>query len=196
MFRLPVVLFLLFTVPGYSQITRTLAGQVVDFDTREPLKGATIRVREPERTVTSNDSGRFTLQIDPGEYVLIVSYVGYNSRNFTIALFTDQQLQFDIKKKGDNLLDEVIVNAEFRKNKVKETEMSIVRINPEQLKRIPVAFGEPDILKALTLQPGVVTAGEGAGGFYVRGGNADQNLVLLDGAPLFNTSHLLGFYTA
>lgn len=189
-------LLLLITVSGYSQVTRTLEGQVVDFDTKEPLKGATIRVREPERTATTNDSGRFTIQIDPGEYVMIISYVGYNTRNFTVALFIDQDLEFGIKKKGDNLLDEVIVNAEFRKNKVKETEMSIVRINPEQLKRIPVAFGEPDILKALALQPGVVTAGEGAGGFYVRGGNADQNLVLLDGAPLFNTSHLLGFYTA
>ncbi|HUR12674.1 MAG TPA: TonB-dependent receptor [Flavitalea sp.] len=197
MIKLSLILLFtgIFTIPVSAQIVRTLNGQVIDFDTHEPLKGSTIHIREPLRNVTTDDSGRFVLTLEPAEYSLIISYVGYNAKNFSVSLFTDQSIQFGIKKKGSTLLDEVIVNAEFRKNKVKETEMGIVRVNPEQLKRIPVAFGEPDILKALTLQPGVITAGEGAGGFYVRGGNADQNLVLLDGAPLFNTSHLLGFYT-
>jgi len=189
------ILFSLYSFNSYSQLVRKLQGRVIDFDTKEPLKGATIRLREPFMTTISSDSGAFALSIEPGEYVLIISYVGYSPRLFTVLVFNDQHLQFGIKKQSNTLLDEVIVNAEMKKNKLKETEMGIVRINPEQLKRIPVAFGEPDILKALTLQPGVVNAGEGAGGFYVRGGNADQNLVLLDGAPLFNTSHLLGFYT-
>ena len=74
--------------------------------------------------------------------------------------------------------------------------MNIIKINPELIKRTPLLLGEADIIKALLLQPGVTTVGEGAGGFNVRGGNADQNLVLLDEAPLFNTSHLLGFYTS
>ena len=93
-------------------------------------------------------------------------------------------------------MDEVVVNAYKENSKVKTVAMNIVKINPELIKRSRLLFGEADIIKALILQPDVTSTGEGAGGFNVRGGNADQNLVLLDGAPLFNTSHLLGFYTS
>src|SRR5205823_2540611 len=102
----------------------------------------------------------------------------------------------ELEKRADATLDEVVVNATKENSKVKTTEMSTIKINPELIKRSPLILGEADIIKALTLQPGITTAGEGAGGFNVRGGYEDQNLVLIDDAPLFNTSHLLGFFTS
>jgi hypothetical protein len=89
-----------------------------------------------------------------------------------------------------------VVNANTNTTKAKVVEMNTIKINPDLIKKTPLLLGEADIIKALMLQPGVTTIGEGAGSFNERGGNADQNLVLLDGAPLFNTSHLLGFYTS
>src|SRR5580692_6298870 len=100
-----------------------------------------------------------------------------------------------LKKKPPDELPEVTIESRKLDANVSDARMSTININPALLKKTPLVLGEADILKALTLQTGITTIGEGAGGFSVRGGNADQNLVLIDGAPLFNTSHLLGFYS-
>jgi hypothetical protein len=192
---LPALFLLLFVHTVHGQVYR-LSGTVTDADDGTQLKNATIQIRSIKKSVISSDSGTFQFLLPIGNYTVLTSFVGYNQKGLTVNLQKDESIHIVLKKKASTELDEVIVNAQVGNNRLNETQMGIIRINPEQLKRIPVAFGEPDILKALVLQPGVSTIGEGAGGFSVRGGNADQNLVLLDGAPLFNTSHLLGFYTA
>ncbi len=128
---------------------------------------------------------------------IIISAIGFKNTTTTVDLLhNDQFLDLVLDKKADATLDEVVVNSTKEISRVRSVEMNVVRINPELIKRSPLILGEADIIKALTLQPGITTAGEGAGGFNVRGGNADQNLVLVDGSPLFNTSHLLGFFTS
>lgn len=175
--------------------TYRLTGKVIDAEDGLALKNATVQIRSLNLTAATSDSGTFVLNVPVGTYTILTSHVGYGQKGTTVLIRGDQFIEISARRKPSTELDEVIVNAQISSNRLKESRMGIIRINPEQLKRNPVAFGEPDILRTLTLQPGVTTVGEGAGGFNVRGGNADQNLVLLDGAPLFNTSHLLGFYT-
>lgn len=182
---------------GYAQTTYKVEGRVIDLDTRLPLNNVTITGRGIRSGVVTNDSGYFNLPVTNPVVTLNVSFVGYISQSKQVNVtYESKGIVIELRRRANEQLDTVIVNAYRDNSKVKGAEMNIVRINPELIKRNPLLFGEADIIKALVLQSGVTTAGEGAGGFNVRGGNADQNLVLLDGAPLFNTSHLLGFYTA
>ena len=192
-----VAISFLYIPHGYAQTTYKVEGQVIDLDTRLPLYNVTVTARGTKSGVVTNDSGYFNLSVTNPVVTLSVSFVGYITQSKQVNVTYDTKgIVIELRRKANEQLDTVIVNAYRDNSKVKGTEMNIVRINPELIKRNPLLFGEADIIKALVLQSGVTTAGEGAGGFNVRGGNADQNLVLLDGAPLFNTSHLLGFYTA
>lgn len=200
-FRLPLLLTIVLltakVTDSMAQSTYKISGQVIDFDTRQPIKNVTVMVRRSANGTITNDSGYFNITVRVPNVVVIWSYVGYanTSREFRL-LENDKPVVIELKKKANEMLDEVVVNAYKETGKVKTPEMNIVKINPELIKRTPLLFGEADIIKALILQPGVTNTGEGAGGYNVRGGNADQNLVLIDGAPVFNTSHLLGFYTS
>lgn len=178
-----------------AQTVYTLSGRIEDFNSREGLKSATIRCKTISQTVIANDSGLFVFKLIGGKYDFVASFSGYVTRAFSVELFEDKRFTIDLKKKPSSELDEVIVNARNQPNRVRETQIGTLKLNAEQIKRLPMALGEPDILRALTQKAGVSSTGDGAGGFHVRGGNPDQNLVLLDGAPLFNTSHLLGFYS-
>lgn len=201
-YRLPVLLTVLLQICFHAvslaqQDSYKISGQVIDFDTRQPIKNVTVMVRKSTNGTITDDSGRFTISVRQPAITLVFSFVGYSSNSKELSLPDySKALNIELKKKANEMLDEVVVNAYKDAGKVKTTEMNIVKINPESIKRAPLLFGEADIIRALTLQPGVTNAGEGAGGYNVRGGNADQNLVLIDGAPVFNTSHLLGFYTS
>jgi hypothetical protein len=180
-----------------AQLDFKAKGKVIDLDTHLPLKNVSVVLDQTLAGVSTNDSGYFVLPSPIPYFSITISSVGYLHATREINLLGDStSLIIELKKKANEQLDEVVVNAYKNNNKIKAVEMNIVKINPEMIKRSPLLFGEADIIKALILQPGVTSTGEGAGGFNVRGGNADQNLVLLDGAPLFNTSHLLGFYTS
>ncbi|MEO6356512.1 MAG: carboxypeptidase-like regulatory domain-containing protein, partial [Ferruginibacter sp.] len=180
-----------------AQLDFKATGKVIDLDTHLPLKNVSVILDQTQAGVATNDSGYFVLPSPIPYFSITISSVGYLRTTREINLLGDSaSLTVELKKKANEQLDEVVVNAYKNNNKIKAVEMNIIKINPEMIKRSPLLFGEADIIKALILQPGVTSTGEGAGGFNVRGGNADQNLVLLDGAPLFNTSHLLGFYTS
>jgi len=192
-----ILIFTFIPLLGITQNNYKVEGRIIDFDTRLPLKNVSIVLRQSKTGTITNDSGYFSLQMRVPNDWITISSIGYANMTHEINLAEDSNpVTIGLKKKANEQLDEVVVNAYQETGKVKTVEMSIVKINPELIKRSPMLFGEADIIKALILQPGITSTGEGAGGFNVRGGNADENLILVDGAPLFNTSHLLGFYTS
>ncbi|CAN5465518.1 TonB-dependent receptor [soil metagenome] len=167
---------------------------VRDGVSKKPIPGASLLIAETKSGARADSVGVISLNHQPGVLTMYVSAVGYIRGRETVVLDFNKRIDYFLQPRSTDL-DEVDVQATRADKNIKAVQMGQIQLSMPELKRMPVVLGEPDILKALTLQAGVTTAGEGAGGFNVRGGRADQNLVLLDGAPLFNTSHLLGFYT-
>ncbi|WP_460980856.1 TonB-dependent receptor [Spirosoma fluminis] len=167
---------------------------VRDGVTKKPVPGASLLVGETRAGAQADSAGVITLNHAPGALTVYISAVGYIRGRETIVLDFNKRVEYFLQPRSTDL-EEVDVRATREDKNIKTVQMGQIQLSMPELKRMPVVLGEPDILKALALQAGVTTAGEGAGGFNVRGGRADQNLVLVDGAPLFNTSHLLGFYT-
>lgn len=187
-----VLFFLLFISPAAAQRV-TLSGTVMRSDTSLPVIGASLFVVQTGAGTVTDEEGRFSLSLPPGVYDIELSSVGYRRDREHIVVNQNRTVVFRLVSKTFEL-DEIQVRDRREDQNVRDVTMGLVQLDIRQLKKMPVVLGEPDILKVVTLQAGVSTAGEGAGGFNVRGGRTDQNLVLLDGAPLFNTSHLLGFY--
>ncbi len=190
-----ISLSFLFALKAIAQKTVLIKGKVINYDTKEIFEKVTIKNITTNLTYLSSDSGTFSIPVNINEYTISFSYVGFFTKTITIIASGNINLIIELKKKPTKELEEITVVGRNSRNKAKENEIGLVKLNVEKLKQQPTAFGEADILKAIAQQPGVTVAGEGAGGINVRGGAADQNLVLLDEAPLFNTSHLLGFYT-
>ncbi|HEU5053200.1 MAG TPA: TonB-dependent receptor [Hanamia sp.] len=180
-------------VAALSQIE--IAGVVRDFDSQEPIPGASIFIKSLGKGTTATDSGKFNITIPINSYEFTVSASGYKSTSKMVYPLDQSYLVIELKKKPPIELPEVVIGSRSPDANVSEMKMSTVNINVAQLRRTPMVAGEADLIKALTMQNGITSAGEGANGFNVRGGNVDQNLVLLDGAPVFNTAHLLGFYS-
>lgn len=178
----------------FAQGKYTLSGYVKDAGTGEDMIGANVYLQSDPTTGTStNGYGFFSMTLPEGDYKVVFSYIGYDNRVEDVALHNDVRLNVQLAQ--GKLLDEVVVKAERGDVNVQSTDMGKVELNIEQIKTIPVLFGEVDILKTIQLLPGVGGAGEGNTGFYVRGGGPDQNLILLDEAVVYNTGHLFGFFS-
>ncbi len=179
----------------FAQKKFTLSGSVRDANTGETLIGATIKLSgATAAAVLSNAYGYYAVTQPEGLYQVTVSYAGYASVTKSINLNKDVKLNEELKSAND--LAEVTISATNRKNEnVKSAQMGLERIDMKSLNSIPVLLGEKDILKTIQLLPGVKSGGEGNTGFYVRGGAADQNLIILDEAVVYNSSHLLGFFS-
>ena len=190
--------------------SRQISGTVRDYYSQQIVPQATVQVKQLVSRIVNgapmnvqvlytstlaNAQGVYTVKAPPDDYVVEVSAVGFIKKARFINLRKDSQLDFELSEQI-NQLEDVEISTQKAEGNVKSVEMSTIKLNVQMLKKLPVVFGESDIIRALTLQPGVTTAGEGAGGFSVRGGRTDQNLVLLDDAPIFNTSHLLGIFTS
>ena len=174
-----------------------LEGKVIDYDSKQPLKNVRIIKKKTKIGTVTDENGYFRFNTTNTNFTIQLSFVGYIPQTRDIDLSRrDTSIVIELKLKANVELDSVVINTRKGINKVKEVQMGTIAINPEALKRVPLVFGEADIIKGLLLQPGVTNTGEASAGFNVRGGNADQNLVLLDGATLFSTSHLLGFYSS
>lgn len=187
-----VSLWLLIASPLQAQVRYRIYGQITDGISKKPLANVSVYDKKQGVGLTTDSLGNFSVQLLPGPYNLTFSAVGYYARSRFLEVGRGI-IRLEVALNPDTRqLAEVNVKGRTPDANVSDAQMSVVRLNLKNLRNIPVVFGEVDILKALTLQPGVSTVGEGAGGFNVRGGRTDQNLVLLDGAPLFNTSHLLG----
>jgi hypothetical protein len=178
-----------------GQVQHTISGYVKDAKTGEELIGAVVYIKELPGTGTSaNAYGFYSITLPEGNYTVTAQSLGYIPRSITIELKQNTKQDFLLDAKVSEL-EEVEVTTEKEDENITRTRMGVENINVKEIKNIPVLFGEKDILKTIQLLPGVKAAGEGRSGFYVRGGAADQNLVLLDEATVYNASHLMGFFS-
>lgn len=187
-------LFLCFTVAALAQEKVTLSGYIRDAGNGEELIGANIYVRELGSGASTNVYGFYSLSLDPGNYQVVFSYLGYESQTSDLSLTASRTLDMELTAEGV-LMAEVEVTASAEDRQVESIEMSVEKLSAEQIKRIPPVLGEADLIRSIQLLPGVSTVGEGATGFNVRGGSIDQNLILLDEATVYNSSHLLGLFS-
>jgi outer membrane cobalamin receptor len=177
-----------------AQESYTINGVVKDSLSGETLIGVTLKFTAANQTGTSTNAyGFYSYKLSPGEYNLSVSYIGYRSINQKISINSD--LRLDLNMVPENVLEEIVISSEKRNDNIVNAQMGVAKINLSEIRNVPVLFGERDVLKTLQLLPGIKSAGEGNSGFYVRGGSTDQNLILLDEAPVYNASHLLGFFS-
>jgi len=192
-FNLIIGLFsLISSVSGQSTVV--LSGSVKDKQTGESLIKAVMRIEElPNAGIISNEYGFYSLSLPKGNYSIVVSQVGYETLVQKIKLDSSQSINFYLQTK--NVLKEVVVESSRKNDNLTKAQMGTETINMSSINKVPVIFGEKDLLKTIQLLPGVKSAGEGNSGFFVRGGSADQNLILLDEAPVYNATHLLGFFS-
>ncbi|GAA3780613.1 TonB-dependent receptor [Flavobacterium ginsengiterrae] len=169
-----------------------LTGQILD-DTRQPVIGANVYIKELEVGAITDINGKYSIEIPNGDYTVSVSYIGFKNHEKKVTVSEDTRINFNIDSDSQEL-EQVIVTGNKAVD-IKTTQMSVNRLSMQEIKRIPVAMGEPDPLKSILTLPGVTNAGEASSGFNVRGGAADQNLILLDGAPVYNDSHMFGFFS-
>lgn len=180
--------------PLFAQQKATLSGHVKDVANGEALIQASVIVQETRSGAYTNEYGFFSLSLDPGTYTIKFGYLGYESQILTVELTESQQMEIELVNK-DVTTQEVVISSRAEDENVKQVEMSTVKLQVSELKKLPQLLGEVDIIRNIQLLPGVTTVGEGATGFNVRGGNVDQNLILLDESPVYNSSHLLGFFS-
>lgn len=191
-----VVLILIFlcSIGVYSQEKFTISGTVIEESSGETLFGVNIIVPELQAGTVTNEYGFYSLTLPNGEYEVVYSSIGYASKRTQVSLTTN--IKNDIALSTDTeSLDEVVIETDRERFNVRSPQMSANKLTASTIKKIPVVLGEVDVIKSLTMLPGISTAGEGASGFNVRGGSADQNLILLDEATLYNSSHLFGFFS-
>ncbi|MDA3854083.1 MAG: TonB-dependent receptor [Bacteroidales bacterium] len=188
------LLLLLFGTSSLGAQNFTLKGTVRDSETNAPLAFASVLVIENNKGASSAADGHYSLTLAPDDYTLKVSYLGYTDREINISISRNQSKNIFLTSTVYTAQEVTIGGVRTDKN-VQQSRMSIVKISPKTLKSIPAFMGEVDILKTIQLMPGVQSGGEGSTGFYVRGGGPDQNLVLLDGATIYNASHLFGFFS-
>ncbi|CAI8162691.1 MAG: Uncharacterised protein [Cryomorphaceae bacterium] len=186
------LLSILFFSTAYAQNV-TLSGYIKDAANGEELINASIVNEKSQGTVT-NVYGFYSLTLPEGKYTFTVSYIGYESIEKTLTLKESQTLDFELTE-ATNQLAEVEVTAKRLDENLNRAEMSTTQLTAKQIKAIPQFLGEFDVIRSITLLPGVTTVGEGASGFNVRGGKTDQNLILLDQAPVYNSSHIFGFFS-
>lgn len=174
----------------------TLKGTITDSNTGETLIGVNIIVKGSSTGTMTNEYGFYSIDLKNNQKTLIFSYLGYLTLEKTIDTTKNQTLNIALHE-DSNTLDEIVISAEGGKaiKKLRTAQMSVSKLSAKKIKSIPTVLGESDILQAITILPGVTNAGEGSAGFNVRGGAADQNLVLLDEATIYNTSHLFGFFS-
>lgn len=179
--------------PDANKETGTLVGYVKDEATGEPIIGATVFVAELQVGVNTDQYGYYSLTLPTGQHILTYRSYGKEEKNQEIILYEDGSLDFEMTD-AIHQMDEVLIEAERDKN-VESSQMGLTTLGIDALKQMPTFMGEIDIVKSAILLPGVQTVGEGASGFNVRGGSAGQNLILINQAPIFNSSHLFGFFS-
>ena len=172
---------------------QTVSGTITDSITGETLIGATILDVSSGKGTVTNAYGRYSITLKEHRVTLRISYIGYRPQTHVVDLYADRQLNIRLQPSVE--LEEVTITAD-RVGSPKVSQMSAVEVPVEQIKLVPVIFGETDVLKAIQLLPGVQSGTEGMSGIYVRGGGPDENLFLLDGIPLYNVNHLGGFFSA
>ncbi len=192
-------IFLLLLTLGYLPVTRaqarfTVSGHIKDASNGEGLIGAIVQLKGQATGATTNEYGFYSLTIPQGDYTLVYSYIGYVTQEKPVSLQSNQR--FDIQLAAESIqMQEIVVTETRPDNNVRSMEMGVSKLEMKTIKAMPALLGEVDVVRSIQLLPGVSTVGEGASGFNVRGGGVDQNLILLDEAPVYNSAHLLGFFS-
>lgn len=186
------LLFFLIGIAVHAQQSYKLKGSITDKN--GPLPGATIQVTETNLSVMTDLDGHFTLTVKEGTYKVQITFIGYNTITQTIQLDSDKNIRINMTNNSAEL-NELVIVQNAKKADIRKPEMSVNKLSISDVKKMPVVLGETDVLKSILQMPGVTNAGEGAAGFNVRGGSAGQNLVLLDDAPVYSSSHLFGFFS-
>lgn len=190
--KLCTLVFVLVSLSALAQEKRTISGIISDGETGERLIGATIFDTVHRLGAVTNEYGFFSLTV-PGEHtVLKISSFGLTTKWIEVPLSVKE---INVSLKPVKELDEVVIRAEDGQRSVESTNSGTIELQMDKLDRLPVLLGEKDVLKIVQLLPGVKSGGEGSSGLYVRGGGPDQNLILLDGVPIYNASHLFGFFS-
>lgn len=191
-----VILFfsLLISSVCFAQTQYTLSGTVTDQNTNETLIGVTISIREANIYTATNEYGFYSVSVPEGIYTLEVSYIGYVvlSESVTVSENTRKNISM---QSSETMIEAIEISDNSKAVNIRKPEMSVNKLSVEEIKKMPVVLGEVDILKSILTLPGVTNAGEGSSGFNVRGGAADQNLILLDEATMYSSSHLFGFFS-
>lgn len=197
------LIVLLTTLSSFSQHTGssepakqkfTISGAIIDANSNETLIGVNIAIPELKTGVVTNEYGFYSITVPKGNYTIQISYLGYQTIAESIILDQNLKNNFTLLS-NETLLKEVVIMDHTTKTDIGKPEMSVNKLTISTIKKMPVVLGEVDVLKSILLLPGVTNAGEGASGFNVRGGGADQNLILLDEATIFNSSHVFGFFS-
>lgn len=192
--KIRLLIFLAIVAPGLlSAQKHTISGYIEDEATGEKLLGANIFNVNTFEGTTSNNYGFYSFTQPAGETTIRYSFVGYSPREITISLIKDTLINISLQPSIE--LAEVVVTADRNESKVRSTQMSVNEMPIKTIKALPVFMGEVDVIKALQLMPGIQSGNEGTSGLYVRGGSPDQNLILLDGVPVYNANHLFGFFS-
>ena len=172
----------------------TISGTISELSSNETLIGVNILFPEIGKGVVTNEYGFYSITLPEGKYKLQITYLGFKDIIRQIQLNTNLKLDIQLEEASETL-DEVVITENIEKVNIKTPQMSVNKLSSATIKQIPVVLGESDVIKSIVLLPGVTSGGEGASGFNVRGGAADQNLILLDEATIFNSSHLFGFFS-
>lgn len=183
-----------FSLLGFGQEKVTLSGVISDANNNETLIGVSVYVSELNIGTYTNEYGFYSITLPNGNYTLQISYIGFETFSEKLEINQNVKKNFSLKESKQELKEVVITENAYKTN-IKKPEMSVNKLAISTIKQMPVLMGEVDIIKSLLFLPGVTNAGEGQSGFNVRGGGADQNLVLLDEATLYNTSHVFGLFS-
>ena len=195
--KVSLLLLLMFHLVSFGQTKYTVSGTITDQAKGETVIGARVKIKDKNQGAVSNEYGFFSLTLPEGNYTLVISALGYENQEKEIQLTENLRLDFVVATPQSKTqeIQEVKVTGIKQDANVKSAIMGVEKLDPKAIAKIPVLFGEKDIIKTMQLLPGVKSAGEGNSGYYVRGGGSDQNLILLDEAPVYNASHLLGFFS-
>lgn len=190
------ILLCCFVSNSIAQQKFTVSGTIKDKGNGELLMGVSVRVLEnPTIGISTNEYGFYSISLPPGSYTIILSYMGYDQQQQQIHLEKNVKIDWLLERSAGTALDEVVITNVKKDNNLSEAQMGTETLDITKIDKLPVLFGEKDVMKTIQLLPGIKSSGEGNSGFSVRGGGTDQNLILLDEAPVYNASHLLGFFS-
>jgi hypothetical protein len=191
-----LLLLLFFTIPGIAEFAGvvTLSGYLKNKANGEALIGATVYIPELKTGVITNSYGFYSISVPPKTYSVSFSFIGYQTQSPSVDLNLSKQLNLMLEEETKQI-DEVVITGEKKNRNVESLQMSMAKVQVKMIKKLPSFMGEVDIIKSITLLPGIQNGGEGSSGLYVRGGGPDENLMILDEAPVYNASHLLGFFS-
>tara|TARA_R110002051_G_scaffold300219_1_gene367557 strand:- start:12589 stop:14940 length:2352 start_codon:yes stop_codon:yes gene_type:complete len=189
-----VLLLVTISFTTYSQEKVTISGTISDAENSETLFGVSVYFPDIKTGTTTNEYGFYSITVPKGTYVMSISYLGFATITEEISLAKSIRKDYKLLTESNNL-DEIVITTNTQKANIQKSEMSVNKLSIRTIKKMPAVLGEVDVLKSILQLPGVTNAQEGASGFNVRGGSVDGNLVMLDEAVIYNTSHLFGFFS-